>query len=57
MEYLLVWKFLLEVPKFKKNFTHTFTSNNTCSIVSKMNEHRLFILINTTCSWPFIQTY
>ena len=28
---------------------HTFTSNNnTCSIVSKMNEHSLLILINTS---------
>ena len=55
---LVVSKFLLEVPKFKENivsciidviksFNHIFTSNsNTCSIVSKMNEHRLLILIN-----------
>ena len=31
------------------SFNQTFTSNNnTCAIVSKINEHRLFILINTS---------
>ena len=31
------------------SFTHILASNNnTCGIVSKMNEHRLFILINTS---------
>ena len=30
-------------------FTQTFPSNNnTCGITSKMNEHRLLILINTS---------
>ena len=55
-------KFLLEVPKFKQNaiiciitiikwhdLLLTFTNNsNTCGIIPKMNEHRLFILINTS---------
>ena len=31
-------------------FTHTLASNtNICSIASKMNGHRLLILINTSC--------
>ena len=31
------------------SFTHTFTSNNnTCGILSKMNQRRLLILINTS---------
>ena len=61
-EYLVVLKFLLEVLKFKENLnlrnhcyknawslTHTFTSNNNaCGMISKMNEHGLLILINTS---------
>ena len=31
------------------SFIHTFTSNNnTCGMISEMNEHRLLILINTS---------
>ena len=55
-------KFLLEVLKFKENaiiciitiikrhdLLLTFTNNsNTCGIIPKMNEHRLFMLINTS---------
>ena len=58
--YFLIF-YLLEVRKFKENVTIcvipekvrdlllTFTSNNnTCCIVSKMNQHILFTLINTS---------
>ena len=40
---------VITVIKSAWSFTHIFTSKNSpCGIVSKMNEHRLFILINTS---------
>ena len=61
-KYLIVSKFLLEVPKFKekvitsiitvtkvRDLLLTFANNNNiCGKVSKLNEHRFLILINTS---------
>ena len=61
-KYVAVSKFLSEKPEFKENVLiciiivikvldlelALLSNNNTCSIVSKMNEQRLLILINTS---------
>ena len=59
---MVVSKLLLKVAKIKENviiYVITVTkvrdllltlssNNNTCGLISKMNEHGLFILINTS---------